>query len=142
MNNWFTVKVKTNQQQEDGSFKRISIHYLVNAVSFTDAEKTVYERMADHPKIAHFGINTASRAVFTDILFDDQESNDVLFYACKISHNSITDERAKPKKIIQRVLVQSKNIRGAYELLMQNMSSFDGFKIVAIDESPIEEILE
>jgi DNA replication initiation complex subunit (GINS family) len=42
---WFTVKVRYTKQNEDGSFKRVTEPYLLAAVSFTDAEKRIYEEL-------------------------------------------------------------------------------------------------
>jgi hypothetical protein len=42
MNNLFQIKVKYTRQLENGSFKRVSEHYLFDAMSFTDAEARVY----------------------------------------------------------------------------------------------------
>lgn len=41
MSNWFTVKVKYTKQLDNGKLKRVTEPYLVDAATFTDAEKRI-----------------------------------------------------------------------------------------------------
>ena len=43
MNNWFECKVKYEKTMENGLTKKVSEPYLVDAISFTEAEKRIIE---------------------------------------------------------------------------------------------------
>ncbi|MGB3589227.1 MAG: DUF4494 family protein, partial [Tunicatimonas sp.] len=45
MNTWFTCKIKYQKIDEKGKAKNVSEMYLVDAVSFTEAERRMYEKM-------------------------------------------------------------------------------------------------
>ena len=47
MRNWFSCKASYEKMQEDGSQKKVSEEYLVDAMSFTEAEaRIIYELSA------------------------------------------------------------------------------------------------
>ncbi|NMA67482.1 MAG: DUF4494 domain-containing protein, partial [Clostridiaceae bacterium] len=45
MNNWFQCKVKYERNAEDGSIKKVNEAYLVDALSFTEAEERINEEL-------------------------------------------------------------------------------------------------
>ena len=47
MNKWYVVKIKYTKQADSGEFKRVNEPYLVSAMSFTDAEAVIYERLGE-----------------------------------------------------------------------------------------------
>ena len=42
---WFECKIKYQKQQEDGTQKKVTEQYAVNALSFTVAEMRIMEEM-------------------------------------------------------------------------------------------------
>ncbi|MFN5982116.1 MAG: DUF4494 domain-containing protein, partial [Fluviicola sp.] len=81
MSNWFTVKVKYTKQLDDGTFKRVSEPYLVNAMTFTDAETRIYQELGNLIR-GEFLVTGISRADFHDIFkYDDTE----IWYKVKIN---------------------------------------------------------
>ena len=45
---WFERKIKYQKQQEDGTQKKVTEQYAVNALSFTEAEKRIMEEMSSY----------------------------------------------------------------------------------------------
>ena len=43
---WFTTKVKYQKTQEDGTEKVVSETYVVDALSFTEAESSIIDEMS------------------------------------------------------------------------------------------------
>ena len=45
MANWFECKIRYDKTQENGSIKKVTEPYLVDALSFTEAEARIIEEM-------------------------------------------------------------------------------------------------
>ena len=48
MANWFECKVRYDKLQENGSIKKVSEPYLVDALSFTEAEARIIEEQTPY----------------------------------------------------------------------------------------------
>ena len=72
MNSWFTVKVKYTKQLEDGQLKRVTEPYLLDAVSFTDAEARIYEEMGQIIR-GEFIVTNIAKTEFADIFQYEDE---------------------------------------------------------------------
>ncbi len=47
MNSWYTIKVKFTKEFQDGTLKRVTEPYLINSMSFTDAEARIYKEVGE-----------------------------------------------------------------------------------------------
>jgi hypothetical protein len=122
MNSWYTVKVKYTKQFEDGRLKRVSEPYLVDAVSFTDAEARIYEELGASIR-GEFLISGISKTDFADIFhYDDADD----WYKCKITYVSVDADSGKEKKISSNFLVSAHSVKEAYSRLEE---SLDGMMV-------------
>ena len=58
MSQWFECKVKYDRMMENGVMKTVSEPYLVDALSFTEAEARITDKM----KVAHWTLGTEANA--------------------------------------------------------------------------------
>jgi hypothetical protein len=138
MNNWFTVKVKYTKQLEDGRLKRVTEPYLVDSVSFTDAEARIYEEVGQSVK-GEFLITGISKTEFSDIFYYDDSD---VWYKCKLTYVSIDGDEGKEKKISSNFLVTANNVKEAYERIQESLSDMTvTFEIPSIMLTPIVEVL-
>lgn len=137
MNSWFTVKVKYTKQLENGSFKRVSEPYLLAAMSFTDAEARIFEELGSAIK-GEFSVTNIARADYHDIFqYDDSE----VWYKCKVSYESVSDDGDKAKKVSQNFLVSASSVKEAYDRIQESLSTLMvDFEIPTITVSPIVDI--
>lgn len=138
MNNWFTVKVKYTKQLEDGRLKRVTEPYLVDSVSFTDAEARIYEEIGQSVT-GEFLITGISKTEYADIFYYD-DSDD--WYKCKLTYVSIDGDEGKEKKITSNFLVTAANVKEAYERIKESLSDMTvTFEVPSIMLTPIVEVL-
>lgn len=138
MNNWFTVKVKYTKQLEDGRLKRVTEPYLVDSVSFTDAEARIYEEVGQSVQ-GEFLITGISKTEFADIFYYDDSD---VWYKCKLTYVSIDGDEGKEKKISSNFLVTANNVKEAYERIQESLSDMTvTFEIPSIMLTPIVEVL-
>lgn len=138
MNNWFTVKVKYTKQLEDGRLKRVTEPYLVDSVSFTDAEARMYEEIGQSVT-GEFLITGITKTEYADIFYYD-DSDD--WYKCKLTYVSIDGDEGKEKKITSNFLVTASNVKEAYERIKESLSDMTvTFEVPSIMLTPIVEVL-
>lgn len=138
MNNWFTVKVKYTKQLEDGRLKRVTEPYLVDSVSFTDAEARIYEEVGQSVQ-GEFLITGISKTEYADIFYYDDSD---VWYKCKLTYVSIDGDEGKEKKISNNFLVTASNVKEAYDRIQESLSDMTvTFEVPSIMITPIVEVL-
>lgn len=137
MSNWYTVKVKYNKEYTDGTIKRVSEPYLVNALSFTDAEARIYKEVAEYTR-GEFLVTSIAQTNFDDIFhFDDAEK----WYKAKITSIAEDADNGKEKRINSNYLVSAHNVKEAYERLEDSLKGLMfTYEIPTIGLTPLVEI--
>lgn len=137
MNSWFTVKVKYTKQLEDGQLKRVTEPYLLDAVSFTDAEARIYEELGSIIR-GEFLVTNIAKTEFADIFqYDDAD----VWYKAKVTYISVDADSGKEKKVNNNFLVGAHNVKEAYERIQESLADMMvSFDIPAIQVSPIVDI--
>ena len=138
MNSWFTIKVKYTKQLEDGRLKRVTEPYLVDAISFTDAEARIYEEVGTNIK-GEFLITGISKTDYADIFYYEDADD---WYKCKLTYVSVDADSGKEKKVSNNFLVTASSVKEAYERIKESLSEMTvTFEIPSIMLSPIVEVL-
>ncbi len=137
MSNWFECKVKYQKLDDQGKVKNVSEPYLVDAVSFTEAESRINKEM--EPYISgEFTVTNIKIANYAEIL--PGESGD-RWYKAKVSYITIDEERGLERKSNSYMLIRAHNLKDAYDNLEKEMKgTVSDYEIAAITESPILDI--
>lgn len=121
--NWFEVKVKYSMIDEQGAEKKMSEPYLVDALSFTEAEARINKEM--EPYLSDdFQIVNMKRANYTDLLEDEAGDK---YFKCKVVFVTLDEEKGKEKKVSNYILVQASDIEHAISNLKM------GFRDMTVD---------
>lgn len=139
MYEWFECKVKYERTTDDGSQKRVSEPYLVDAVSFTEAERRITEEMK--PFISgDFTVTDIKRARYAELFEADSTEADK-WYRSKLAFITIDEKSGKEKRTTQTVLVQGASLPDALQRLQKGMSSsMVDYAITAIDETALMDV--
>ncbi len=138
MKTWFLCTVKYQKQDEQGAVQKVNEAYLVDAVSFSEAEERIYDEVGNFVK-GDFMVNNISKSNYSDIFYyDDSET----WYKSKMTY-MMEEEGKKPKKIINYVLVTAQNLKEAYERIEDNFKTLlVPYTLVSITESSLLEVFE
>ncbi len=138
MNTWFECKVKyTKTDENTGKDKKVTEPYLVDAVSFTEAEMRMNEQMSQIIS-GEFSINDIKRVNYTDV-FNYEEGD--RWFKCKVTFVDIDQASGKEKKVSNYMLVLADDIDQAYDRLQESLSEMIvPFEVPSIMESPIMDI--
>lgn len=132
MSQWFETKVKYDKTMLDtGAIKSVTEPYLVDALSFTEAEARITKEM--EPFVSGELTVTAVRKVrFEDVLYHEGGDR---WYKVKINMITINEKTGAEKRSASFSLVQASEFKLALDYFLEAMKSvlFD-FEIVNITE--------
>ena len=69
MNNWYECKVKYEKTLETGTQKKVTEAYLVDAMSFTEAENRIIEEMTPYI-VGEFEVAAVKKARISELFID------------------------------------------------------------------------
>lgn len=137
MANWFECKVRYDKMQENGAVKKVTEPYLVDALSFTEAESRITEEQ--RPFISgEFDVAAVKRSRISEIAFADDCDK---WYLAKVAYISIDEKSGVEKRTIQQILVQATGFKSAYDNLLKFMEgTLADYDIVSIAETPLMDV--
>lgn len=138
MSNWFECKVKYQKVDENGKQKGVSELYMVDAVSFTDAESRITKELEDYAGLGEFIVASIKTTNYAEII--PNESGD-RWFKCKAVFISFDEKSGKERRTSSSILVQATDVKDAYEVLSKALStSISDFTIPTVQESSIMDI--
>lgn len=136
MQTWFNCKVKYLRVDETGKEKNVTEPYLVDAVSFSDAEARIHKLLEPYMK-GDLEIKTLSKANITEV-FDFED--DGVWYKSKITYLDVDPDTEKKKKITQYALVRASDVKQAYERTEDNLTLLVPYDIPSVQETSIIDV--
>jgi hypothetical protein len=118
MQTWFECKVKYIKIDEDGRERKVSEVYLVDAVTFTDAETRIIQQMQSLVR-GEFTVDNIKKSNIVEIF---PHENGEWWYKAKIGIVTIDENAGKEKKINNYFLVAADDIKEALKRLEDGLS--------------------
>ena len=137
MHNWFQCKIKYERNTEDGGIVKVSEAYLVDALSFTEAEERINEEMK--PFISgEFLVSDIKRARISELFTNE---NGDKWYRCKVNFISLDEEKGVEKRIASTMFSQASTLKEALETLEKGMKgTMADYEIHTIAETNIIDV--
>lgn len=137
MHNWFECKVKLEKTVDDGKIVKVGESYLVDALSFTEAEERMVEEMK--PFISgDFQIANIRRVKISELFFNE---NGDKWYRCKVNFVTFDEEKGVEKRSPVQMMVQSADFRGALDGLTEGMKgTMADWEVANITETTIMDV--
>jgi hypothetical protein len=137
MRTWFQCTVKYAKETEEGLLKSISEKYLVDGVSFTEAEAIIYDRLGEQIR-GDFQVTHMSKSNIGDVFhYEDSDA----WFKGKIQYISVDLNSGKEKKVNQYLLVSAKDVPQAHERIQESLSNMlVSFQVPDVVASPIVEV--
>ena len=138
MSTWFECKVKYQKVDENGKQKGVSELYMVDAVSFTDAESRITKELEEYAGLGEFIVASIKTTNYAEII--PNESGD-RWFKCKAVFISFDEKSGKERRTSSSILVQATDVKDAYDVLSKALStSISDFTIPTVQESSIMDI--
>ncbi len=137
MATWFECKVTYDKTMENGAIKKVTEPYMVDALSFTEAEARIIEEMT--PFISgEYSVAAVKRTKIAEIFRDDSADR---WYLVKVAFITLDEKTAVEKRSVSQILVAATGFKGAYDRFMDGMKgTLADFEIVSIAETPIMDV--
>ena len=139
--NWFLCTIRYEKTMEDGLQKKVTEKYVVDALSFTEAEARIIEQMSSYIS-GEYTIEEIDRCPFGEIFFSDDELADK-WYKAKLAFITIDEKTEKEKKTKVNYLVQGMNLEQARKNIDEVMGgTMIDYVILGVNETPIMDVFE
>ena len=132
---YYEVKIQYQKTLEDDKEKKVTEQYVVEALSFTEAESRIIEEMT--PFIdGDFDVVSEKIAPYNEILLSDSYSDDKWFVS-KVAFITIDEKTEKEKKQTFRYLVQAATSELALDYTKEMFShGMSDYSIEAVQDTP------
>ena len=128
---WFECKVRYEKTQEDGTQKKVTGQYVVDALSFAEAEQRITEEMAAYIS-GEYEITDVRKAPYKEVFFDDEGDR---YFKAKLQFITIDERTEKEKRQNVTYLVQAATFDGA----VKNINDVMGTTMIDYEKSNISE---
>lgn len=138
MNTWFTVKVKFDSQGENGLITPVTEAFLIDALSYAEAEKRILEEVRPYATSNEIEIKDIRKAKIAELFCNEGGDK---WYRCKINYIIIDEDKGIEKKAPQIMMVQASKFKDAVDTLIERMKSALGdYEIDTVSETKILDV--
>lgn len=142
LHNWFTCKIRYEKTLENGMNKKVTEPYLVDALSFTEAEARIIEEMAPYIS-GEFEVADVTKAKISEIFWDDRDTDEDYWFKCKMCFITLNENSGEKKKTHQYILVQAKDFRDAVSRVDECMKGcMADYIITSLSETGIIDVFK
>ena len=139
MANWIETKVRYEKTLENGMQKMVNEPYLVDALSFSEAEARITEEITPYMQ-GDFSVSAAKRTNISEIFFNEDTSADK-YYKIKAAFISINERTLAEKRSNMTYLAQAKNLVDALNSFQTGMKgTMADYEIVSVSETAIIDV--
>ena len=134
---WFECKVRYERMTENGTVKKVNEPYLVDALTFTEAEARIIEKIT--PFISgDFSISAVKKTKVSEIFFDDSGDK---YYMVKVNFITLDEKSGMEKKSANFMLVQAGDFPRALQKFEEGMrGTLADYEIASITETPLMDV--
>lgn len=138
---WFECKVRYEKTQEDGNDKLVNELYVVDALSFTEAEASIIDNMSVYVA-GEFKVANINPANYNEIFFSDIDDDDLWFKA-RLAFITIDEKKDKEKRTYVNYLIQAKCIERAKRYVDEVMGkTMIDYELKSLSETKIFDVFE
>lgn len=131
--------VRYERTMENGMTKKVTELYLVDALSFAEAEGRITKEMQPFMS-GEFDVVTIKRTNYSEIVENGADSADKWFKA-KLMFVTLDEKTAKEKKQTVYFIVKASDINNAHSVVVGHMqTSAIDYEIVTLDETKIMDL--
>lgn len=120
--NWFEAKVKYIKMAEDGRERKVTEAYLLDAVSYTEAESRIMRELESMVKGDYY-ITGLKKSNITELV-ESADGTDDRWYKAKVAIIDADEVSGKEKSSYQYYLVAASNFNRALENLEKSLATY------------------
>lgn len=139
MHNWFECKIRYEKVAENGMNKKVTEPYLVDALSFTEAESRIIEEIT--PFISgEFTVADIKRANYSELFPCEEDAAD-RWFKCKLYFITLDEKSGAEKKTAAQMLAQACTLKEAIAVLEEGMKgTMADYTIASVTETMLMDV--
>jgi len=138
---WFECKIRYEKVMEDGLQKKVNENYVVDALSFSEAETRITEEMSAYIS-GEFEVADIKKAAFKEVFFTDDNIADK-WYKAKLQFITIDEKTEKEKRSTVTYLVQAGSMNGAMKNIDEVMGgTMIDYVVSSVAETTLMDVFE
>ena len=138
---WFEAKLRYDKVHDNGSEKKVTESFVIEAFSFGEAEKIALEFLGSlvSGEIQVININPMK---FNEVIFDEEESCD-RYYKAKLQFITLDEKTEKEMTKYFYYLVQASSFDNCKDTIRKmKQSTLIDYQIAAVSETKIVDVVE
>ena len=142
MSQWIKTSVRFQKRMENGTTKRVTDSYLVDALSFAEAEARIINEVTPYIS-GEFNVSAVKKSNVSEIFRNKIEYEDVQkWYKAKVAFISLDEKTKSEKRTTAVYMVQAPDFHKALENFIEGMKkeTMEDFVIVGIEETSILDV--
>ena len=137
MTNWYECKIKYEKTLETGTQKKVTEAYLVDAMTFTEAENRIIEEMTPFI-VGEFEVTAVKKERISEMFIDPQGDK---WYRAKVNFITLDEKSGAEKKTASVMLVQASDFQRAVKNLEDGMKgTMSDWEINTIAETALMDV--
>ncbi|ADE83245.1 hypothetical protein PRMUPPPA20_18400 [Xylanibacter ruminicola] len=138
---WFECKIRYEKVTEDGLQRKVNENYVVDALSFSEAETRVTEEMSSYIS-GEFEVADIKKAAYKEVFFTDDNIADK-WYKAKLQFITIDEKTEKEKRSTVNYLVQAGSMNGAMKNIDEVMGgTMIDYVVSSVAETTLMDVYE
>ena len=134
---WFECKAKYEKMQENGTIAKVNEPYLVDALTFTEAESRFIEELKPYIS-GEFTVSAVKKTKISEIFYDDSGDR---YYLVKVNFITLDAKSGMEKRSSNFILVQASSFKQAYDNFEQGMKgTMADYEIASISETMLMDV--
>lgn len=135
--NWFECIISYEKMMENGIQKKVREKFLINSLSFTEAEVRIQEEIKPYIS-GEFTIADIKRAKLSELFFND---NGDRFFKAKVCFITLDERSGTEKKTAVQMLAQASSLREALQVVNKGMEgTLADYFIASLSETSIMDV--
>lgn len=142
MSQWIKTSVRFTKRMENGTTKRVTESYLVDALSFAEAEARIIKEVTPYIS-GEFNVSAVKKSNVSEIFRDKVEYDCVKkWYKAKVAFITLDENTNSEKRTTAVYMVQAPDFHNALENFIEGMmkETMADFVIVGIEETTILDV--
>lgn len=137
---WYECKVAYEKNLEQGLTK-VNELYLINALSFTEAEKRIIEYATPFVSMGVLEVTNIKRALFAEMFLSEGEYDD-RYYKARVNVITVDERSGKEKKAGMNILVQGDTLANALTRLLEQLGKeAQDYEVSSIAETQLMDVV-
>ena len=134
---WFECRIRYDKMQENGTVKKVNEPYLVDALTFTDAEARIIENQT--PFISgEFSVAAIKKTNIAEVFYNDGCDK---WWSVKYNIITLDEKSGKERRTPVYVMVQADTQQGATDNFNEGMKgTVSDYEIEKVAETKIMEV--